>query len=251
VIAALPWLQAQAAPARSEGEALKAAAKSKLQEGARSLDAGDYAVALDKFEEAYRLVPSPKIFFNIGLADVGLARYPDALRAFERFVSEAKNASADNLAEARVQIENMRSKVALVDVECATKGVDIVIDGRSYGKTPLEQTIYLDPGQHRLLAQKAEGTSPTVQPFSAVGGTRQTVKVTLLAPAPNPPPKPKIVMEKRREDQPSEDEGPFYGRLWFWGVVAGVVAAGAVATFVMINRSPSYPNASLGTYPGD
>ena len=41
----------------------KVAAKAKLTEGPRLMDAGDYAQALNDFEEAYKLVPSPKIFF--------------------------------------------------------------------------------------------------------------------------------------------------------------------------------------------
>jgi hypothetical protein len=249
-------------PARAEDQALKAAAKSKLEEGARSLDSGDYAAALEKFEEAYRLVPSPKIFFNIGLAEVGLARYPDALRAFERFVGEAGNAAPKNLAEARSQIENLRPKVALVDVECATKGVDIVIDGRSYGKTPLDKTIYIDPGQHRLLAQAGEGTSPIVQVFSAAGGTRQGVKVTLLASPAPPPGGPSggpsttgntLVAHGGGQSGPQDrsEDRPFYGRAWFWGVVAGAVVIGAASVFLLAGRSPSYPNPSLGSYPGD
>ena len=44
----------------------------------------------------------------------------------------------------------------------------------------------------------------------------------------------------------SDDGGPFYTRVWFWGVVGGVVAAGVV-TAVLVSRDggPSIGNTGL------
>jgi hypothetical protein len=38
-------------------------------------------------------------------------------------------------------------------------------------------------------------------------------------------------------DGRDDDGGPFYTRVWFWGVVAGVVAAGAVTAFLLTRDS--------------
>jgi hypothetical protein len=43
----------------------------------------------------------------------------------------------------------------------------------------------------------------------------------------------------------ADDGGPFYTRVWFWGVVAGVVAAGVV-TGVLLSRDSGPPSGSLG-----
>src|SRR5262245_52971513 len=51
-----------------------------LGEGADLLEKREYSKALDRFNEAYQLVPSPKIQFNIGLANQGLARHAQAVR---------------------------------------------------------------------------------------------------------------------------------------------------------------------------
>src|SRR4051812_3554944 len=64
----------------------RAAAKAKVEQGAALLSHHDDARALAAFEEAYRIFPSPKIFFDIGLANVGLTHNPQALRAFQRFL---------------------------------------------------------------------------------------------------------------------------------------------------------------------
>src|SRR5215475_11501406 len=61
----------------------KAAAKAKLVEGADLLKRGEYQSALERFQRAYELVPSPKIQFNFGLAYKGLGRNADAIEAFD------------------------------------------------------------------------------------------------------------------------------------------------------------------------
>ena len=43
----------------------------------------------------------------------------------------------------------------------------------------------------------------------------------------------------------SDDGGPFYTRVWFWGVVAGVVAAGVV-TAVLVSRDSGPTAGNLG-----
>ena len=55
----------------------KAVARAKLVEGAQLLSRGDYEEALARFQEAYASVPSPKIFYNYGLANKGLGRNAD------------------------------------------------------------------------------------------------------------------------------------------------------------------------------
>jgi hypothetical protein len=249
-------------PAHAADEAARAAAKAKLEAGARLLDGGDYAQALERFEEAYRLVPSPKIFFNIGLAEVGLARNPDALRAFERFVAEAHDAAPSNLADARAQIDALLPKVAIVDVKCAEAGREIQIDGRSQGVTPLGAPIYLDPGRHQLVARGAAGTTPVLQDFGARAGNREVVTVLLpvvAGPAAAPPPAsatplagaPAPAASVRAESPDAGGEArPLYRSPWLWAAVGAALVAGVV-TVLVLRASPSYPDPTLGSHPGN
>lgn len=50
-----------------------------------------------------------------------------------------------------------------------------------------------------------------------------------LTPQP-PPPQPIMVVQPQPAPAPVEESHPFYTKGWFWGVVAGVVAAGVVGT---------------------
>jgi hypothetical protein len=266
---------AHAATAEADVDA-KAKAKAKLEQAARSMDAGDYEQALADFEEAYRLVQNPKFFFNIGLARVGLARHAEALRAFERFLAEAKTAPATAVEDAKKQIESLRPKVALVEVTAEQAGIEIVVDGRAQGKTPLAERVYVDPGEHRLLAQNADGTPLSVQVFSVVGGEQRTLKVVVPVPnaakeVPGPQPAggpgasqisskggqngsgdgPAGALIARPGSSADEPERSLYKKPWFWGAVgAGVVAVG-LTVLLVAGRSTTYPDPSLGTHAGD
>jgi len=77
-----------------------------------ALKRGDYPTALARFEEAYALVPSPKIHYDFGLAYVGLERPAEALAAFERFLAEAPDAPADKREKAASMVSALRARVA-------------------------------------------------------------------------------------------------------------------------------------------
>ena len=112
VIAAAPMARAQDELARPAigTEANREAARAKLVEGVAALKRGDHRAALARFEEAYALVPSPKIHYDFGLAYVGLGRSADALAAFERFLAEATDAPPDKRDKAASMIASLRAR---------------------------------------------------------------------------------------------------------------------------------------------
>ncbi|HEY7374707.1 MAG TPA: tetratricopeptide repeat protein [Polyangia bacterium] len=102
---------ARAQPAAA-GDANREAARAKLVAGVDAMKRGDYQAALARFQEAYALVPSPKIHYDFGLAYVGLERPADALAAFERFLAEAPDAPPDKREKAASLIPGLRARVA-------------------------------------------------------------------------------------------------------------------------------------------
>jgi len=108
-IGAMPAARAQAVAA---AEAVRASARRKLVEGVDAMKRGDYPTALARFEEAYALVPSPKIHYDFGLAYVGLERPAEALSAFERFLAEAPDAPPDKREKAASLVSALRARVA-------------------------------------------------------------------------------------------------------------------------------------------
>jgi hypothetical protein len=108
-VGAMPVARAQPATA---SDATREAARRKLVEGVDLMKRGDYQGALGRFEEAWALVPSPKIHYDFGMAYVGLGRPADALAAFERFLAEAPDAPADKREKAASLITPLRRQVA-------------------------------------------------------------------------------------------------------------------------------------------
>ncbi|HEX2657884.1 MAG TPA: tetratricopeptide repeat protein [Polyangia bacterium] len=166
--------------AAKDPAAAKAAAKTVLARGARDLDARLYGRALAQFNEAYKIFPSPKIFFNIGLANLYLGHLGEALQAFEAFLAEPSDAPDESVARAKAEREALRPKVAAVTVACAQPDVEVIIDGRAVGNTPLKHPVFLDPGLHQLQAKPRVG-APIAREFSVDAGTRPTLDLPLAA----------------------------------------------------------------------
>jgi hypothetical protein len=154
----------------------RAEAKADLVAGLGLLDKGDNEGALRKFEAAFALVPSPKVQFDMGLALQGLDRNVQALEAFDRFLEGATDVPQEKRDQAERHRRELLAKVASIAVSADDAGVDVAIDGVSRGKTPLARPVYVDPGLHRLTAQKP-GLAPVSQSFAATKGAALTIPI--------------------------------------------------------------------------
>jgi tetratricopeptide (TPR) repeat protein len=81
-IAEMSELQARRQRAEAGGP------RAHLERGARLYANGRYAEALEAFQTAYALTPSPLIFWNVALCQMHLGQNEAALRLFRRFVAE-------------------------------------------------------------------------------------------------------------------------------------------------------------------
>jgi hypothetical protein len=162
----------------------KAVARAKLVEGAELLSRGEYEEALARFQDAYARVPSPKIFYNYGLAYKGLGRNAEAIAAFDRFLAEAGDAGADKRSDAERRRAELLKRVGTLEITSEVEGADILIDGTSYGQTPRSAPIYLDSGNHLLSVRK--GKLQHVQRLTTERGAKQTIVVALSENTPPP-----------------------------------------------------------------
>jgi hypothetical protein len=234
---------ASAGPARAEAppanEAARSAARAKLVEGVDALGRGEHRLALDKFEQAYALVPSPKIHYDFGLAYLGLGRRAEALSAFERFLAEAQDAPADKREKAAQRAAALRPQVgaATVTVEGARDGVTIAIDGREVGRAPLARPVYLDPGRHELAARLPGGGAGPVQSIDAHAGA--TIDVILRIAS--DPLSPRSGERVRERGPTSEERAPTdTRRIAALSIgAAGVALLGAGLTFGVLAKRES------------
>ena len=122
--------------ARAQSEADKKRAVSLQTEGVKLMQHGDNQGALAKFDEAYRLVPSPKILFNMGRAHAGVGDDVKALAEFERFLDESPYAPKESRDEATHRVEALRTKLAYIEVQTDDVGAAVPIDGQPAGVAP-------------------------------------------------------------------------------------------------------------------
>jgi tetratricopeptide (TPR) repeat protein len=82
------FLALLAAPALGQpGEDEVARAKRIFEEAQVHYRLQEYEAALTAYKEAYRILQSPSILFNLGQCYRLLGRYPEALRSYEQFLA--------------------------------------------------------------------------------------------------------------------------------------------------------------------
>jgi|GEM_PF-1727581 tetratricopeptide (TPR) repeat protein len=84
--------EAESKPQGGNDTDTKTQAVEHFRRGKVAFDLGHFAEALKQYESAYRLLPAPKMLFNIGQCYRNLNRYEQALFAFRRYRRELPNA---------------------------------------------------------------------------------------------------------------------------------------------------------------
>lgn len=176
---------------RAQSADNKARAEAKVTEARQDFERADYQSALARLEEAAALFPSPKLHFNFGVVYASLGRNVEALEAFQRFVDQVGAMDANRRSEAERRITELRGRVAAVVVVGDTEGADVLVDGRSYGATPLPRPVLVAPGPHQIVVRKAGVAAPYTDHIDAHAGTEIRIQArlaVLIAPAPPPVP---------------------------------------------------------------
>lgn len=148
--------------------------------GDELLSQKSFVEALDAYDKSYARSPNPALHYNRGRALQFLARYPEALDAFEKFEAEATaelKARAPGLAELMTEL---RSKVATLQVLCTVRGARVLVAGREVGLTPLAAPIRINAGRVSFEVL-ADGYFPFQKQVDALGGRTTDVDVSLVS----------------------------------------------------------------------
>jgi len=114
-------------------ERTRAEAKRLKDLGATAITRGDNLAALDLFQAAHRLYPSPNLRFNVALALTNLGRHVEAATELAAFVSEATpDTPRLALEHARAELAGATAMLARLAV-AARDGAVVRVDGRPRG----------------------------------------------------------------------------------------------------------------------
>lgn len=233
--AALALLPSPEALAQSADPATRQAARKVAEEGLKLYNAGDFNGALEKFNLADSLVPTPTLGVQAARCLVKLGRL---VEASERYL-EVMRVKLDKTAlfvHKKAQVDALKERDDLVSriptVEIRIEGPmgdngKVTIDGTEVPPALFGQTRPVDPGKHTLVAKRPD-TSVT---RDVTVGERETALAVLKLP-PLPLPERKFVKNPAGEAQ----------RVAGWialGVGAGGLIAGGINGVVALSMQSS------------
>ena len=205
----------------------KVAAQRAFSEGQRAYGAGDYRLAGDSFELAYKLKPHPDALWNAARSRQRSGDVAKAANLFAKFLKEAPPTSRDRNT-AQTALRQLGPKLGQLEIHAAGLD-DVKVDREPVDTT----TVYVNPGAHVVEARA--GDRPVQQAQSVEAGEVQSV--ALVAPTEPTPSTPAegqatLVMNPGASDA---DHGKQAHHGWspVVVVVGGVLtAAGAITTVI-------------------
>ena len=143
---------AKPAPSTSAQDSATAEARARFDEGIKLVEAGDHESARLKFNQAWALLKSPAILFNLARSEQ-LSNHPvEALEHYRQFAKTPPDPKVTDVQRQRAaeNITELAKKVGQIEIE-APAGARITVDGRAIdaGNT---DPVPVTPGKHVVEA---------------------------------------------------------------------------------------------------
>lgn len=165
-------------------------------EGYDALQAGDYALAADRFKRADALVHAPTLLVDLGRAYVGLGRLVEAHEAFQQVLREGVAPDSPEswqraLVVARMEDAAVEPRLAWLTIR--VEGADaarVLLDDQEVSQASLGARRAVDPGRLTVVAE-AEGFLPARDTIELGEGKTGEIDLVLVRdPNYEPPAKP-------------------------------------------------------------
>ncbi len=170
-----------ASPALAQpSKARTAQAEALIGKARAHLKAKRWSEAIKDLEGAYALDPKPPILFNIAVAHDKNDQCAQALGTFERFFAACGTCKLKGAATKR-QAKVRTSCVAKVKLDSVPTGAELLVDGKSRGKAPLELELLAGP---HVITARMEGREDALKPLQVEGGKAVELRIELPEPAP-------------------------------------------------------------------
>jgi hypothetical protein len=171
-----------------------AMARARFKEGVEYYDKGQFELARAAFLQAYALKKHPAVLLNLAWSCLKSGHALEAERYFRQFLSEGREISDKQRADANDGLNQTHAKLGRIEVSAPT-GTEVTIDGERAGTAPIADLIPVEAGAHTVKFKGPDGATET-DSVSVMGGekvvaryNRTTVATTT---APSPPPAPPV-----------------------------------------------------------
>jgi hypothetical protein len=220
---------AGAQPAKPAADGTIAEARARFEEGLKLGEAGDHEAARLKFNQAWALIKTSSVLYNLARAEHS-SNHPveslDHFRAFSKLPDDGK-ITPTMRQRANEYIAELSKKVGQIEVE-APSGARITVDGRQVDMASGDP-IAVMPGKH-VVEATADGRvrSANVECTAGIIVKAKLVEETRAAPASAGGAAPALTPEKPVTDERSKDEAS--SGFWTAGRIVGTsIAALGVA----------------------
>lgn len=138
--------------------------------GVDAFRAGNYEEARRAFAECYQLMPKSDVLRNLSISEIQSGHYVSAARHLTQLLASPPGELPNTVREeATSRLAQAEAQVGQLKIGVDVAGAEISIDGSVIGRSPLEGTWYLEPGQHEVLVSKAGYPAESRQVFALAG----------------------------------------------------------------------------------
>ena len=130
-------------------------AKKHFEQGAVLYNEGNYAAALVEFKESYKLKPSWKVRYHVGVTLEALHKFTEAEKELKAYLDEGgKEILAEKKKEVEGILDQLGGVIGSLTVAADVEGASVFCSGDPVGKTPLEAPLRLDVGHYKVKVTK-------------------------------------------------------------------------------------------------
>lgn len=173
------------AAADGEPEPVPETADSLYNQGNDAYDRGDYGLAFELYTGAFKLRPSYDVARNLGLVELKLGRFKDAvshlsysLALYPSNRADTKKQVVEWFEQAKAQVGKLRLTVSPEAAECRVNGALVTPDER-------EEDILADPGEVKIECRaKGHRTEKRTAIVAKGGRVEQAIRLVFEAPGP-------------------------------------------------------------------
>lgn len=175
-----------AAPARAES-AVDPEVQKHFDLGNQLYAEGRYDDALVEYDKAYALSNNWKILYNRGQTLVMLRRDPEAIAAFEQYLTRGgDDVPPERRAAVEQDLGKLRQRLAYVTLSHAPAGATVLVDGHAAATTPLAKPVAVGAGKHVIAIERDGKVVFSKELLIAAGDTKDVA--VLIAPEPKKEP---------------------------------------------------------------
>jgi hypothetical protein len=179
---------ALAAPQGAKGDPVTDKARELHGEGDVLYEKGDFARARAAYLGAWLLKKHWQIALNLGDTEVRLGLYRDAAEHLAYYLRESANAEPPPPPGGKKLYDEARAKVGALEITSDAGGAEIAVDGKVVGVTPLEDPIFVEPGEHTIEARRGEGFVASTITVEKGEARPVAMNLGVMGPQLEPPP---------------------------------------------------------------